>query len=157
MQLENVSGSMYLAKCLWLITLDHSAYAVISICMHKPMDNKNYSSRIIISTVCHFTSYLIVFISRRVVLPASTTVIRARKNKKRKKKRGFAILKCNVRCLKLVFLLNFTPRLVSNRHIVIHPLGYGCLIEGGFDIECCNWIFSNFRLSTTYVVMSLNR
>lgn len=87
--------------------------------------------------------------------PAPQSSVHARIRKE--KKRGFAILKCNVRCLKLVFLLNFTPRLVSNRHIVIHPLGYGCLIEGGFDIECCNWIFSNFRLSTTYVVMSLNR
>jgi hypothetical protein len=153
---------MYLAQCIWLNVSGWSlwitqhtqslAYACISQWIIKttvPVGLSLY--------LCHFTSSLIVFISRWVVLPASTTVIRARKNKKRKKKRGFAILKCNVRCLKLVFLLNFTPRLVSNRHIVIHPLGYGCLIEGGFDIECCNWIFSNFRLSTTYVVMSLNR
>jgi hypothetical protein len=152
---------MYLAQCIWLNVSGWSLWIT------QRTQSLAYAciSQWIIKTTAPVSLYLLYVISLHIWLcsfpaewyyrPAPQSSVHARIRKE--KKRGFAILKCNVRCLKLVFLLNFTPRLVSNRHIVIHPLGYGCLIEGGFDIECCNWIFSNFRLSTTYVVMSLNR
>jgi hypothetical protein len=123
--------------------------------MHKPMDNKNNSSRLIISIVSRLHLWLCSCPAELV--PASTTVIRARKNKKtktnKKKNSWFLLLHSTmyVKCLislsfdcYFLFLLSFfyasMPRLVSYRHVVTRPLGNGSVIEGGFDIESCNGI-----------------